>query len=336
MPSIFYADYFIPNTMITVEDYFNNCTEFKLPKEDKTYPADFKPPDEYKSYDNLYNYLKDVCGYDKISIGNRQSSLQIFYNLMLNFLRNTNINPEEVSYIIDTEYWDFVTDSKVSIPLYLQKQFGFKNASVFSVSETCGAIGMAIELAAQALFHKGKYVIILSSNLSRKWEDRFTGTGLIGDGASILVISKEITDYEIIDFNSYSDGHGSYHSQKNKGENFQQISPIYGVNFIQNFLIRTGVDINDINMIIPQSTHRVLFSDIYAKGLGIDAGKIFLKNIPAGGHMGNVDIPRNFKDFTLTCSCPNGAYILLYVVSLNDVKDFTHYAILLRHNALGK
>ncbi len=33
MPSIFYMGYFIPNTLITIEDYFNNYVDIKLPKQ---------------------------------------------------------------------------------------------------------------------------------------------------------------------------------------------------------------------------------------------------------------------------------------------------------------
>ncbi len=328
MASIFYVDYHIPDTLIPVEDVFKNCTDSIL-------------PGQYDSFDDLYETLRKVDGLDRITIENKEPAIRTFSDLMSNFLRNKNVDPMDVSYIFFNHSRYFVTDDGVSIPYYLRQEYGLGNASIFSLQIGCAGSTIASVLATGmlSLNDKGKYAIILSNSYFPEMEDRYIGYTIMGDGAGIMVISRESADYDIIGFDSITDGLASYEQYYGIGNAKEIDIPYVGMKFAKNFLSNNGLRPSDIYMMIPQNISTTLLRNMYLNYMSFPVDKCFLQNIPNGGHMGDVDVIRNLKDFTDMYSPPIGALVLLFAIgiiggrkSATSKHDAIWQAVLLRCN----
>lgn len=324
MPGIIYSDYFIPNNYISVEEAVRNSPDFKLPA-------------EFDSYETLFKRQREI-GFDKVAIGTYETNVITFTNLMTDLINKTHVNPEEINYLIETDPVLFnVNHSNINITHYLKMKFGMNNAAVFALSQNCSAVSLAIGLTLETIRNKGGYAIILSNNISPcrnravpQW------AGVQGDGASILLVGKEPYEYEIVDYKSSSYGYPSYRdylrTQNDVPDNKYLIAMHnHCIKEIKKFLETNSVSINDVCMMIPQSTNRYTYLQIYASALGISEDKIFLDNIPRGGHMGNVDVARNLKDFTKLYSPHKDALVLMITAGYELSGDHTIGAILLRY-----
>lgn len=308
MPGIVYTNYHVPDSFVTIEDIVGNSPNYQL-------------PEGIKNWAELHEFTRERLGFDKIAIGTPELNLVVFSNLMAGLFKDTNIKPEEISYIIETDQRGFNLNPRVEITNYLRTKYKLKNSSIFTLSQACGAIILAIGLASTMLTQNNKYIVILSDSTSANSilviKDRLTPWALVlGDGASIIVIGKKSYDYEIVDYISSSSGLASYKSYT-KEEDIPGEGKYFGpmhkhsIGTMRELLKRNGLSIKDIFMMIPPSTNYYACKEIYPKALGIPEDKIFMHNIPNGGHMGNVDIPRNFKDFTKLYNPDKGAYLLI-------------------------
>jgi 3-oxoacyl-[acyl-carrier-protein] synthase III len=324
-----YVDYFLPD-LVSLEECIS------------TYPKNWM-----ENYKDVHDFLQmvrtDRYGFDKISVGNPETNLQIVSNLMGTFLSSTGVNPNTISYIISTDYWATYINGGIDIIQFLQTAFQLKTTSIFSIQQQCGASCFAIGLAARlAVQNRDDNIVILSNNTAPR-ESRFGPGYIMGDGASIIAVNSTSKDYEIIDFASISSGYGSYTEYHKKTQFYykdkftEESKKFYSnihfraVKLIKMFLKQNGLKPDDLEMIIVQPVNRVTYVELYAKPLGIPESKIYLQNISLGGHLGNVDMARNFKDFIDNQTPPKGSYILFYASAFNGVGDITNNLVLVRH-----
>ena len=158
-------------------------------------------------------------------------------------------------------------------------------------------------------------------------------TTIVGDALGIVVISKDESDIELIDVNSKSSGIISYNILNNVNQEIDVITVIKkGVETVKELLERNKISILKIAAFIPQNINYNIYTNIYAKFLGIPKERMFLENIPKGGHLGDIDIIRNLKDFKEKNILKKGDYIVLYGLGGPIGKDKDYHAILAKYN----
>ncbi len=102
-------------------------------------------------------------------------------------------------------------------------------------------------------------------------------------------------------------------------------------------LEKKNVKITDLLKIIPQNINAFAYEKLYTSLLKIDKSLFFLKNIPNGGHLGDVDLIRNLTDYFVELelqepSLDESETILLYGMGGPEGKDKNYHAILLEYN----
>jgi 3-oxoacyl-[acyl-carrier-protein] synthase III len=319
--SISYIDYYLPNDSITIDDYFKSYKNFVLPK-------------QYNSLEELQGFFKEACGFKKLFVEDKNSKTSVFSNLVSDYFKKTKVDPKDIAYVIHTDFFGFQGVDGLTVADQIQTQFGLVNASCFVISQHCSASSMAIELALQLCSPKNKYVMILSSTHIMELEERYVGFSLVGDSASIMVISDEPGNYDIVNYATFSNvsSAGDVYKTGHKYRS-QESSVFYATKFIKKFLTSNDLNISDVYMMVFQNLGNELLVDIYGKALKITEKNLFLDNIPNGGHSGNVDIVRNLKDLATNHNPPNGAYVLVIAVGITrKTQGMKFHFILLRCN----
>jgi len=252
--------------------------------------------------------------------------------MFLRFLNETKIDPNDIDYFISVDLYSN-TSTEISISSYLQKEFGINNAAMFSLHQGCGSTLVSMGMSKKLLDVKGKYMLIISSCFAPTVNNRYIQATVVGDALGMMVLSSESTDFEIIDYISASDGtlsHDKYNDIKREPDVISVIGK--GVKTIKTLLTRNSLNISDIYMMIPQNINHQGYVNLYAKMLNLNPEKLFLENIPKGGHLGDVDIMRNFKDFSINNTIPEEANILLYGLGGPEGKDKSYDAVLVKYS----
>ena len=318
MSKIFYTDYYLPQKLIPVEDYFNKNTGFKLPK-------------GFDSYKNLYEFLKDKIGIKNISvIENKENTcLDICTKLLDDFFTRTHVEPADISYFIDDGDPLFTSAKEMNVLYYLLKKFGMNNASILSIDEACSGHMSAIGLLSGTLNEKRKYAIFLAYSVTN-YGNRFPFNAWVqGDGAGILVMNYQSKGWKIVDFTSQSFGIKSFaifHSKEPPMD-----LPFFvrtGINLMKKFLSDNNISIKDVYTIIPQNIGFQSYTALYPKVAKFPTEKYFTENYASGGHMSTVDTIRNITDFFKKKSIPRNAYVLLYTATAQTRGESHHYVLL--------
>lgn len=318
MAGICHIDYHLPSDYISAVDILSNLNGFVLPG----------------FYKSMGDYSIDFCKQsrlDKIAIEDFRNCILIFTELLECFFEGTQIEPDKIGYIFYTNPKCFNLN-EVNIPQYLQKKFKMNNASIVTIDQGC--TGTIWCMGASNYLLNGdleKYSLILSASFMLDVESRFMHPTLAGDALGILVLQNSTSDLNIIDSISISDGASSYDKFNNTNLGFSNLGIVKkGVETVEKLLLNNGLIIEDISMMIPQSINHLSYTTIYPNMLRLDPSKVFIQNIPNGGHLGDVDTIRNLKDYLNQFSVPQNANLLLYGQSLIG-RDLNYNALLLQY-----
>jgi 3-oxoacyl-[acyl-carrier-protein] synthase III len=278
MAGVVYSDYYLPKNV------YNAFEILKMSNNENV------NNNEYCEFFLSQSKLKNIC------IENEKSEIEIFEMLLDNFFLN-DLKPKDISYIIFTKNPYSLMEGNVCIPYYLRARFEMNSATVIGMFQECATTLQAMQISC-ALIDSGRAnnVMILSMCHVTNMEERFIGTSIVGDGAGVMVIGKQGIKCEIIAEKSTSDGRYSlYEHNKNKQKVNNMDTVKKGVELITDLLKTNGFTAKDIKMIIPQNLNFHGYY-VYVKLLGIPMENMFLKNIPMGGHLADVDTIRNYTD----------------------------------------
>lgn len=300
----------------------------------------YLPEEKISSRDILSFHLKEkeiesFCDFSKIDyvyVENKRDDIEIFINLVEKFFRQSNIHKDDISYIIHA-YPPRLKKENIAIHYFIQKYFGFKNATVFAMNQTCGTTLQAIKVA-DALVEAGraKNVMILTIQIGFEMERRFIKTTIIGDGAGVMVIGKQKAESSFLDFISYSDGSYSLNEYNNIPLDFDHLKFVRnGSALINEIIDKNKLTKDDIKIIIPQSINYSSYYNFYAKLIEISPEKLFLMNVPDGGHIADVDPIRNYTDVVRGTTLNSGDKFMMYGMGLEGM-DITYNTILLQFN----
>lgn len=245
------------------------------------------------------NYISQMSQCNTIVYDDKESHILVCESLVDRFIENSKVDVNDIIGLFFTDIYNFKNEG-INVPYYIQHKYKMKNAAVISLNQQCSGTLAGIKLSSSLLENtKNKYVILLTSCFMDNFTDRYHGDCLVGDGAGIIVISNQ--DYLLKLRGSSLKSYGERSYCKQKGDNVKinnmKLAQIYK-RAMEEAVTDSGLLMDEIDKIICQNTNYYLNSNVLLKLLRIKKNIIFMENKEYGGHIGDVDIVRNLKDFT--------------------------------------
>ena len=319
MSKIIYSNYYVPEKKISAQEILSGCENIS---------------DEEK------NAFLEQSGLNDIAIADKEL-IDVFDKLVEECLSNIQCDRKKIRYLLYTNPNNIHFNKNVSIPYYIQKKYGLDNCSILTIDQKCSTSLECLYLSKLICEKKDdEYVMILSPCFMKydTVQDRFISFTICGDAAGILVIGNDpsCSGIEIVDINSVSDGGYSleqYGANDKTATNYSSVDARIvtiqnGVNVIKKLLKKNGVTVDDVKLFVPQSINKYAYN-VYANFLRMDKEKVYLKNIPNGGHLGDVDTIRNIHDILKNEELHKNDNIVFYGLG-SDGTDINYSALLCR------
>jgi len=320
MLNVFYTDYYLPDNNVTFDKILEVQDDFTLAK-------------GCSSMQECYESIREETKQDKITVGNKEDGIEVFTELFENFLKNTGIDKEKIKILVSTDPipLNSVVKDNFSIPHYLIGKYDLHKAAMGIVQQQCTGSVLSMALM-DGLLKQGEYGVILSSNYINEMKNRNLGFTFMGDGAGLMVVGKGIGKWKIVSKLTSSSGMNTV--KKYNGEQVENTSRLgiikKGVSLIEQVLSDNALESKDLYQFIPQNVNQFIYSNFYARFLGIEEEKVYFDNMAFGGHIGDVDLIRNLTDFTNNNEIPDKSYVMLYGLGSNGL-DMSYGVILLQY-----
>lgn len=272
MSYISYLDYYIPESYVQAEEILNEIVDKSV---------------------NI-NYMLKYGKLKNISVENTLSKHEMIFKLIDKYLMNDNSTKDFDSVIFHGA--DKNICNETSIPYVIIEKYNMNKATVFALNQECSTTLQAIELADGLInSNKAKKILIASICKAENLEDRYVSPTILGDGAGLIIIENR-GKLKILDSFSKTDGKSSYRKYMKIPYTFSEQDITINIkNTILTLLENNRLTREDIKFIVPQNINEIVYK-LHAKVLKISPEKFFLKNIPFGGHIGDIDTIRNLKD----------------------------------------
>ena len=289
MVGILKIDYSLPPNELLIEDILKN--EINKTKESKSRLMIPK----LKTID--FNEIKSIHVFKEEIIG------ETVINLINDTLIKNSIPPNEIGLLID-----YSTVSKaengLSMVYKVQSKIGATQALPIDLGNgSCSSFHLSLKIAKMYLECNVnvKYAILFA-------EDRVRGSrvyypsNIVGDGASVVVLKRDINDNIICDSEILALGqfHGvmgiNVEDNFNSVEFERYIIPMhYKVikDLVNKILIRNDITIDDISYVIYQNMNLNDYEGLI-KTLGIEIDKVYTGGLRGSGHIFGSDIPINY------------------------------------------
>lgn len=306
MIGITYMDYYLGKQEADIEKVLKETNLFGI---SKTGESDFI---------EKVNYISQMSKCNTIVYDEKEPHIFVYESLVEHFIETSKVDTNDIIGLFFTDIYNFSYEG-INIPFYIQHKYKMKNAAVISLNQQCSGTLAGMKLSSSLLENtEKKYVIIVTSCFMDNFTDRYHGDCLIGDGAGIIVISNKDYLYKIRGSSLKSYGELSYCRQKknNIKINNMKLAQIYK-QAMKEAVTDGGLMIDVIDKIICQNTNYYFNSNVLLKLLRISKNIIFMENRNYGGHIGDVDIVRNLKDFT-DQKKEDSRYILLLAIGSYD------------------
>lgn len=310
-----YLDYYIPDTVIEIDEILKDT---KL---------DYGAKENFKSETKISN----IASFD----GNEGSVLKAYINMVDNMFVKTNVDSKSIAFLVCGSEL-LLNNPNYSIAHYLKHKFKMENAVILPLLQPCASSVFAMGLLGK-LLKNNQYAIVLSGvNLSNKHRSRFLDFTVIGDGLSLVLVSGSPGICEVDSWYTHSFSDSSIRKVEEKLEtrillNFRKDMISNGTKFIINSMASKGITFDEIEKFISGNVRNDVFERLYSLTLGISSNLFFLDNIPFGGHMNDVDIVRNLKDYLKNRVDVNQQkYIILYAPDLQASYDVNYHLIILK------
>ena len=314
-----YMDYYVPKQQIDVEDVFNNLSEEK--KNSLT---------SVDVYDEYIKRFKKETRLSKISYFKNfeEFSCKVF-EMVDRMLKATNIDVNKIDYIM-CGHEHLLNANNISIVHSLQSEFGLTNSMILPIMHPCAATLCGLKLS-DKLLDKDRYILIISGCFWKEVDERFIGFSMRGDGIGLTLISsygefKICGNYSL----NYNNAIYDIHGKERYDSSLSRLNLIKkGSEFLMDSMKqynRLGV----ISKIIQPNAGYSVFYDLYSHYAKVDPSLFYYENISDGGHMCDIDIVRNLKDFIDDHGVNKGDYIMLYTPDVQQSFDINYYSSLLQ------
>lgn len=314
---ICYMDYLIPEQSMGVEEIFDN-----LPEDKKSGIGDINSHIKRFQADTRLDRI--ACFKDSLEFSSK------VYELIDKMLQVTNIDVKKVSYIMCGNEHLFRAN-QVSIIHSLQADFGFSNSMILPIMHPCAATLCGLNIA-DKLLEKDKYILIISGCHWEKIEERYIGFTMRGDGVGLTLVSSE-GDLEVCDNKSLNYNNSAYdiHGKLRHDPSLSRMNLIQkGSEFLVGSMKQYQSEDRIISKIIQPNAGYSVFHDLYSYYAKVNPELFYYDNIADGGHMCDIDIIRNLKDYLGNQEGDKGKYVMIYTPDVEPTFDINYYSSLLK------
>ncbi|EKD44811.1 MAG: hypothetical protein ACD_70C00221G0006 [uncultured bacterium] len=250
------------------------------------------------------------------------SNHDLFLNaLILNMLDEFPIPTDKVKYILLAHTADYISPMSVNILNYIIKKYNFTHAKYFSTSiYKCAGIFYLIHLSNALIktIENDEYILLLTVDFAfTPILQSIPGSTVLGDSASLVLLSKMKSDHKIIDIIYDVDERFSMGVNESKENNllFQSIYIQKLSSIIKKIIIKNSLNLFQIKIIFPHNVNTLSWKQV-AKFLSISVDKIFLENVPRYAHCFGSDPWINLQTGLMKGLVKPGDYYLLVTVGL--------------------
>lgn len=307
-----YLDYYIPSKQVDVKDVLSS-TEIDI------------------------NQFMDDTGINTVNVFEQYELPSALDNMFERLFRGSDINRSKIKYIA-CETTPLTKYHNISIVHFLQKKYGLEKSKILPLHQPCAFVLYAMGLS-NILLDEDEFMLILCAN---DWSEkvlceRFLKFTIMGDGAAVALIKKSSSDkgISILDWHYENYGVSSFNTYNSKQFNdepvLNRLSMIKkGVDFITHSLAKSNRKMADVNKIIVSNVRHDVFRNTYSKLLGVTEDIFYLENTQEGGHVNDIDIIRNLKDYLQN---NNGELkkelIALYTLDIEESRDINYHLLFL-------
>ncbi|MCL2151401.1 MAG: hypothetical protein FWH57_00325 [Oscillospiraceae bacterium] len=312
-----YIDYYLPGNYITVEDVFSSL-------DDEVFKSKNIETEKFISK------FKTETRLDKISVFQKEDDLAIIIaNMVDKLLDETKIDPHEIGYIVCGNDV-LMRYNNTSIIHYIQNVYNFDKSTVIPLIQPCTASLFAMGLSRNLLDQEKKYMLIINACKLESPEDRFIDFTMRGDGIGLLLVGCDAGSLRITGWNSCNLGNPSYNKivKKPQSQDYRGDMISRGISFIEETLAKFKLERKNIGKVITSNVRYDVYHDVYSHYLKMSPKIFFLENIPNGGHIVDVDIIRNLKDYIESNEKPTkNQNIILYSPDLQESLDVNYHLV---------
>jgi len=281
--------------------------------------------------------FKEQSGIRHISVFTQNDNIaEIVSNMIDKLLQTTKIKPAEIKYLVCGN--PVLMGDKYSIIHYIHKKFNMEKATILSIFQLCASTLIAMGLSGNLLSSaEDEYALILSANKSPDLKKRYLGYTVQGDGISLVLMENKPGKTNLTHCFSYYNGTNSYqiieggcHGQDLLKLKLKIVKE--GALFLQRSADKIKIPLDSFDTIIPPNTTYDVWDKLYSCLLDIEPGKFYLDNMGVGGHINDVDLIRNLKDYIDKKTQPNtlkkkDIRILIYAIDLFKSMDINYHII---------
>ncbi|SFR57486.1 hypothetical protein [Anaeromicropila populeti] len=314
---ICYMDYLLPEQKMDVEGIFHNLSEDK-----KSSITDM---------DAHIKRFKEDTRLDRIAyFKDGQEFSEKVYEMVDKMLQAANIDVKKVTYIMCGNEHLFRANH-VSTIHSLQADFGFSNSMILPIMHPCAATLCGLKIA-DKLLEEDKYILIISGCYWENVEDRYIGFTMRGDGVGLTLVSShgelKVCDNKSLNYNNaVYDIHGAMrHDPSLSRMNLIQ----KGSEFLVESMKQYKCNEKTIRKIIQPNAGYSVFHDLYSYYAKVNPELFYYDNIADGGHMCDIDIIRNLKDYMEQQEINKGEYLMIYTPDVEPTFDINYYSSLLQ------
>ncbi|GFZ32079.1 hypothetical protein CSC2_26050 [Clostridium zeae] len=327
MAKILYSDYYIPENIVSAEEILFNSNQFR------------QASNGNDIYESIEKYVKET-DLHSIAVGRKDEIVEVLSKLVSKMLDKLDIDKAKIKTIFYTSYEEYIYGGNISVPHYLQEKFEFNDATVVILNQDCSSTIQAIKMANSLNVIEGEFSLIISPYFLSNDEERFIEFTILGDGAGIMLIGDDIDQkgFNIVGSTSASNGRMSV-AAYNFDKSSELVDPYY--NYLKNkmgtfeamrrvfakLVASNEEKFKNANKIIIQNIADNFFNTYYKLYKVPDEN--FYNNY-LGGHIGDVDIIRNFKDFTDKNDFKIGDEIILLAIG-SDFMGMNSGAVFLKY-----
>lgn len=260
-------------------------------------------------------YIREMSCCRSVLVEEDNSPLSVLDGLLERFLESSGIDPAKVVAVFHTDIHNF-RQGDVNIPYFLQHKYGMRNATIISVNQQCAGALFGVIMGGKLLSQVAEeYVVILSSCFIGPVEHRFLGDCVAGDGAGIIVLGSRGGFCRVLSGPMRALGDASYNRFFGRPVTVSSVNMLKGISqMISGMLAEHGASDETVSQYILQNTNSYLFTTLLSRMLRCDEAKMFSANYVDGGHLGDVDIIRNLKDYLDLARPDIGPHVALCTV----------------------
>lgn len=245
-------------------------------------------------------------------------------------IKSSGIDPMKVRYIAyGNPILTYINNT--SLIHYIQSNLGLTNSRILPLMHPCAAFLSAIELGEKMLSSDDEeYILYVSGCIWKDFDERFIGFSIRGEGTGAALISNTDGIFKIIGTNvcNFENSPVDIYGNEKNGVSSARFGLISrGAQFIKESFEKFGVSAESINRIIQPNPGYAVFHDLYSYYAGIAPDKFFYNNVADGGHICDVDIIRNMKDY-MNNNISVGDRIMLYTPDVETSFDINYYSCL--------